>query len=275
MVSARRPSHRPISAATTHQPTADGITSASSRSAAASQRHRRQRVAAPALSRTVVRRKSANRTSSSATSARSSSRTPLGAVDDDVGLLGELRAGPRRSGRRRGRACSSSPSSPARRGRGTRRGRSCRRRRRARRRGRRRAGSATIPTPLSIRTGGRISSTLRPQWVAKPASSALLGDRVDRRARGLLVGRAAPVERDDRPLVLEPHAQPPQLACRLAAELLHAARPGRQLGVELGLDPAGPQQLGAVRAEVGDRADRRRSARASEARRPLTQATTP
>ena len=30
----------------------------------------------------------------------------------------------------------------------------------------------TIPAPLSIRTGGRISSTLRPQWVTNPASSA-------------------------------------------------------------------------------------------------------
>src|SRR2546423_1164000 len=29
-----------------------------------------------------------------------------------------------------------------------------------------------MPTPLSIRTGGRTSSTLRPQWVWKPACSA-------------------------------------------------------------------------------------------------------
>ena len=29
-----------------------------------------------------------------------------------------------------------------------------------------------IPAPLSIRTGGRISSTLRPQWEVKPARSA-------------------------------------------------------------------------------------------------------
>ena len=32
--------------------------------------------------------------------------------------------------------------------------------------------SETMPAPLSIRTGGRISSTLRPQWVVKPAFSA-------------------------------------------------------------------------------------------------------
>ena len=29
-----------------------------------------------------------------------------------------------------------------------------------------------MPAPLSIRTGGRTSSTLRPQWVRRPASSA-------------------------------------------------------------------------------------------------------
>ena len=32
--------------------------------------------------------------------------------------------------------------------------------------------SETIPAPLSIRTGGRISSTLRPQCALKPAFSA-------------------------------------------------------------------------------------------------------
>ena len=131
-------------------------------------------------------------------------------------------------------ACPSGPAPRARPGRGTRRGRSCRRRRRARRRAPCRAAAPTIPAPLSIRTGGRISSTLRPQWALKPASSAASATSRDRGLGALLVGHAAPVQRGDRLLVLEPHAQPPQLLAEgLAGEALHAPRPGLQLAVEL------------------------------------------
>ena len=57
-----------------------------------------------------------------------------------------------------------------------------------------------MPSPLSTCTGGRISSTLRPQWMSSPASSRLVGHVGQPGLRGLLVGRAAPVEGLDRPL---------------------------------------------------------------------------
>ena len=65
--------------------------------------------------------------------------------------------------------------------------------------------------PLSNSTGGRSSSTLRPQCVARPAPRPRR--RSPRRAAvgGLLVGRPAPVQRGDRPLVLDAHAQPAQV----------------------------------------------------------------
>ena len=73
----------------------------------------------------------------------------------------------------------------------------------------------------------------------KPASSAPLGDLLDRRLRVLLVGHAAPVQRGDRLLVLEPHAQPAQLLVeRLVGERLHPPRPRLQLAVELRRDRA-------------------------------------
>jgi hypothetical protein len=65
------------------------------------------------------------------------------------------------------------------------------------------------------------------------------------------------MQRRDRLLVLEPHTQAPQpLVVRVARERLHAARPRLQLAIELGRDGAGHQHLGAVRAQVGDRAER-------------------
>jgi hypothetical protein len=65
------------------------------------------------------------------------------------------------------------------------------------------------------------------------------------------------VQPGDRLLVLEPHAQLAQvLRVVVAGEVLDAPRPGLELAVHLGGDRAGPQDLRAVRAEVGDRAER-------------------
>ena len=82
-------------------------------------------------------------------------------------------------------------------------------------------------------------------------------DVLDRRLRLLLVGHAAPVQRRDRLLVLQPHAQLAQILGEvLVGEVLDAARPRLQLAVELGGDRARHQHLRAVRAQVGDRAER-------------------
>ena len=104
-----------------------------------------------------------------------------------------------------------------------------------------------MPAPLSILIGGRTSSTLRPQWVRRPAASARCGDRVDRRPRRLLVRGAAPVEGDDRALVLEPHTELAGVGgVGLAAELVDPSDPVLDARVEHGLGPAGAEQLGAV-----------------------------
>ena len=122
--------------------------------------------------------------------------------------------------------------------------------------------SETIPAPLSIRTGGRISSTLRPQCALKPAFSAASATSRDGGLGLLLVGHVAPVQRRDRLLVLEPHAQLAQrLGVVLAGEVLHPPRPGLELAVHLRRDRARAQDLRPVRAEVGDRAERHDAAR--------------
>ena len=74
---------------------------------------------------------------------------------------------------------------------------------------------------------------------------------------GGLVGGAAPVIGADHVLVLGAHAQPVQLLVPgLARPRVHARRPARHLGIELDLGPAAAQHLGAVVADVGDRAQR-------------------
>ena len=83
------------------------------------------------------------------------------------------------------------------------------------------------------------------------------GDLRDGRGSGLLVGRAAPMESRDRVLVLTAHAQPLALGRQRARrEIAHAGRPLAQLGHDLGSARSGAQQLAAVTADVGDRADR-------------------
>ena len=201
----------------------------------------------------------AERTSQSSR-ARSSPRTPSGPSTSVSASLLERRGRSRPSARRRAARSRAGRAPAARSGRGRRRGRSCRRRRRRRPRGRSRRSRPTIPAPLSIRTGGRISSTLRPQWVTKPASSAASATSSIAASASSSSGVAAPVQGGDRLLVLQAHAQPAQLLAEgVVGEGLHAARPRLQLAVQLGRDRPRPQHLRAVRAEVGDRAERRRS----------------
>ena len=101
---------------------------------------------------------------------------------------------------------------------------------------------------------------------AQPGRLGLGRDRVDRGARRLLVGGAAPVEGDDRALVLEPHAAPAQVrGVGLAGELVDPLGPVEDAGIDHRLGPAGAQHLGAVRAEIRDRADRDHRARLGRA----------
>src|SRR5205807_3622631 len=73
----------------------------------------------------------------------------------------------------------------------------------------------------------------------------------------VLVRGAAPVKGNDRTLVFEPHPYPPELrAVVRAPELVDPPRPVRDRWVEHRLGPPGTELLGAVGAEVGDRADR-------------------
>ena len=86
---------------------------------------------------------------------------------------------------------------------------------------------------------------------SQPRRLGLRGDRVDRGARGLLVGGAAPVKGDDRALVLESHAAPAQVGgIGLPGELVDPLRPIEDPGIDDRFGPPGAQHLGAVRAEV-------------------------
>ena len=119
------------------------------------------------------------------------------------------------------------------------------------------ARNDSIPAPLSIRTGGRTSSTLRPQCVRRPAASA-------RAAMASIAARAASSSGAPRqwkatigPLSSSRTRGAAQVGgVGLAAELVDPPRPILERRVDHRLGPAGAQQLGAVRAEVGDRADR-------------------
>ncbi len=98
---------------------------------------------------------------------------------------------------------------------------------------------------------------LPPPVRAQPSGLCLGRDRVDRRTRGLLVGRATPVEGDDRALVLEADPESAQVrGVGLARELVDPLGPIQDRGIHHRLGPTGAQHLGAVRAEVRDRADR-------------------
>ena len=115
-----------------------------------------------------------------------------------------------------------------RRARRRRRGRWRRRRRTARCARSARSTRSRTAWPLSIGTGGRISSTLRPQWIARPAASASRGDPLAARpCAASSSGAPRQWKRDDRALVLDPHAQRGAArACRARrTKRLHAPLP--------------------------------------------------
>ena len=125
--------------------------------------------------------------------------------------------------------------------------------------------SVAMPRPLSRTTGGRTSSTLRPQWTAKPSLLREPGDLLHGRRGRLFVGRAAPVERRDRVLVLAAHADPLMLAgVGARGERAHARGPGGELGVDLGPGRA----RGAAARRRGCRCRRSSRSRRSGARWP-------
>ena len=90
----------------------------------------------------------------------------------------------------------------------------------------------------------------------EPRLAGALGDLARERLGAHLVVGAAPVQRDDRALVL---AQQPGLAQAVGADAVrdaaHAAGPALGLGIDRRGAGAAQQQLGAVVAGVGDRAD--------------------
>ena len=74
------------------------------------------------------------------------------------------------------------------------------------------------------------------------------------------------MERDDRALVLDPHAAAAKVrGVGLARELVDPLGPVQDAGIDHRLGPPGAQHLGAVRAEIGDRADRDHRARLGRA----------
>ncbi len=166
-------------------------------------------------------------------------------------------AASRRSGRRRTPPCRAGPARRACAGRRTRRCRCGRRPTytaafRSASRSRRR-----MPRPLSMSTAGGPRAPCGPSACAGPRASARSATRRTARSRGRLVRRAAPVERGDGALVLRPHAQAVQLVVvGVLGEAPDPPLPRRHLAIELDLGAAGPQQLDAVVADVGDRPDR-------------------
>ena len=92
---------------------------------------------------------------------------------------------------------------------------------------------------------------------AKTHGAGAGGDGIDRRAHGLVVLGSPPVEGQNRPFILQPDLQPPQLrAIGLAAELLNPPGPVLQPRIHHGLGPARAQQFGAMRPQIRDRPDR-------------------
>ena len=215
-------------------------------------------VAAPALSSTVVLRKSTKRTRVYS-SASSSPRTPLGAVDRQVGLARQLGRRFVGADRHAERALAASPDCDE------------------------RAQAAE-----GVEVGGVVADVQRRASTGAPRSS--VGDAealVERDRRAHLEHLAAPVHGEAlAPRRARRSPAPPRSAAsssgaprqwkaaiaslsslrtrsalvlgRVGArgELAHARRPRRELGVDLGAGRAGAQQLAAVVADVGDRADR-------------------
>ena len=279
-VSARRPSDNPTSTATTHHPAATGTTRSSPEPLAtpASVTAARTRGGGGAHQRGRSRKSEKRTKRSLGDQAGEQLAHAFRSVDDDVGLRGDRR----RSllGSHPDPDASRQPSllHQVRRAPGRRRGRWRRRRRTARIRSPRRPPSRKrlMPAPLSILIGGRTSSTLRPQWVRRPAACA-------RSAIESTTALAASSSRAPRQwkatigaLVLEPD---PALArvggVGLAAELVDPAHPvldARRRARPRSSRPASSSTPCEPRYEI---VPIDTIARASEARRPLTHATRP
>src|SRR5271165_2431305 len=251
---ARRPSRRPMTAATSHQPTETGRSrlfepalAARSTVTAASA------VAVAALSRTVALRKSTNRTE---LQQRLEQPAHSGrAVDGQIGLTGELRRsfvgadGDTQSGGELARLCKR-PQAPE----GVQVGRVVTDvERRAHLLCAQQPGD---PEALVEGHGGTHLEHLPPPVHDQALFLGLPGDLLDGPCGGLLVRGSPPVERGDRLLVLAAHTDALQLGgVDPFRELAHPSRPLGELGVDLGPGGAGAQQLAAVVADVGDRAD--------------------
>ena len=140
-----------------------------------------------------------------------------------------------------------------------------RRSRRGRSRRRRRTGRCAPPErstrsrtawPLSTGTGGRISSTLRPQWIAQAGGLGLLGEP--------LAGGCAPLSSSGAPRQWKVMIGPlssirirseRSSACRARpTKRLHLLLPALERRRHARRGRAGLEQLGAVRARVGDAA---------------------
>ena len=119
-----------------------------------------------------------------------------------------------------------------------------------------------MPAPLSILTGGRTSSTLRPQWVRRPAASALAAIESIAARAASSSGAPRQWKATIAPLSSSRTRQPAQVrGVGLARELVDPLGPVQDAGIDHRLGPAGAQHLGAVGAEVRDRADRDHRAR--------------
>src|SRR5918997_4743273 len=230
----RRPTQAPNSPATSHHPTATSISVVSDSDEARATVRAASSVADAALSSTVVLRKSTNRTGRSDQQRAQQLAHAVGAVDHEVRLALELRrplvgadADPD------GGAEPSHLHELAEATEGVEVGDVI-----ADVHARREVGVAeqaddpgALVDPHGRADLEHLAAPVRP--VA--GGLGALADGADRRLGRLLVGHAAPVQRRDRLLVLQPDAQAPELVVvGVGHEDPYPPRPGLQLAVELG-----------------------------------------
>ena len=96
----------------------------------------------------------------------------------------------------------------------------------------------------------------------KPRRFGLGRERFDDGAGALLIRRPAPVEGDDRSLVLDPNPPPAQVGgVGLSPELVDPPRPVLDAWIEHRFRPARAKQLRSMGPQVGDRPDRHHGTR--------------
>ena len=115
---------------------------------------------------------------------------------------------------------------------------------------RRLATSARTARPLSICTGGRTSSTFRPQWVVQPGGLRLLRDPLELGARRRPRRARRASGSGDRALVLDPDPKQPELAV-VSRSAAKRAR-GRSQLANAGISP-GRRPARAARRRAGPR----------------------